>query len=86
MLLRDLIEVTTSDMVICVNTDEVGFDKDKPYIYCEGNTYMIVKDEEFYPDGIEFEPEFDTLEVETVKSDIYAGDGFKESMIEVYVG
>ena len=29
MLLRDLIEVTSSDMVIFVNTDEVGYDNDK---------------------------------------------------------
>lgn len=86
MLLRDLIEVTLSDMVIFVNTDEVGYDKDKPSVYFDGKTYMAVKDEFFYPNGIEFEPEFDTLEVESIANEIYEKHSSLVSVIEVYVG
>lgn len=86
MLLRDLIEVTSSDMVIFVNTDEVGDDKDKPSVYFDGKTYIAVKDEFFYPDGIEFESEFDTLEVESIGSVTYEKYSDAISVIEVYVG
>ena len=50
MLLRDLIEITSSEMVILVNANEVGYDKDKPTVYFDGKTYMAVKNEFFYPE------------------------------------
>lgn len=86
MLLRDLIEVTSSEMVIFVNTNEVEYDKDKPNVYFDGKTYMAVKDEFFYPEGIEFESDFDTLEVESIGSDTYEKYSDTVSVIEVYVG
>ena len=58
----------------------------KPSVYFDGKTYMAVKDKFFYPDGIEFEPEFDTLEVESIGSDTYEKYSDTFSVIEVHVG
>lgn len=85
MLLRDLIELTPTNINIFVNEDEVDEKINKPYRTLDGTKYYAVKDDDFYPNGIPFEPEYDTLEVYEITSNIYTKNNQQISSIDIFV-
>ena len=87
MLLRDLIEVTSANLVIFVSEEEVFESKGKAVVCYEGQNYFGVQDDTYIPNGIPFDPDFDTLEVIAIENNIYKEkDGDSSAVIEVYVG
>ena len=82
MLLKELIEITSpnTDFVVFVNTKHIEPDT------LTVKTYRAVKNEAFYPNGIDFEDDFNTLEVESITTDTYEKDSDTISVLEVYVG
>ena len=85
MILKELIEITSpnTDFVIFVNTNPI--ESDNPTSYFDGQTYRAVKNEAFYPNGIDFEDDFNTLEVERITIDTYEKYSDTVSVLEIYV-